>query len=210
MTKSLLKQKKIDNPLEILSHISMAALKTAIALVWRRAHDKNLEFNEKGVVLKITSDQNVKLEFDKEVDLKTGEEVYFALEDGTLVFRTNVIDCVGKRVTLLFPRIAKGVERRKNPRTQFKYDEKIDLQISYCNGPSAGDSTAYLLNLSEGGMCLALSEETARILEIDQVVSIVRSNKNIGFTKCIVRSIRVFKPATMGRNALYAVGFQFK
>lgn len=202
--------KDLKNPQEIASHLTHASVKQMNAFIWQRNFDGEINLNEKAKILKVIDNSCVRIEFENDIDLKTGAELFFALECGSLVFKSYVIEAVGKRVTMALPTIAKGVERRRSPRKKYKFEDYIDFELEIELEDSIEKSTAFLLDLSQHGMCLSLSDETVKKLELDQEIKLVRTNEGVNYTKAIVRSIRVFRNAKMGRNALYAVGLEFE
>ena len=202
--------KKLDNPQEIISHLIHAALMEKSAFVWNRNFEGKISINEKVKLLKVTPENQIRVEFDNFQTLDLGEEVFFALEGGSLVFKSMVINCIGKKALLSLPCMATGVERRRSPRKHFKYEDRIDIELEFYWNDHKEGLVAYLLDISDHGLCLSFTDETVKKLELNKPLNIIRGTKGIGSRTCVVRSIRVFRAANMGRNALYAVGLELQ
>jgi hypothetical protein len=203
------KAKELSNPQEVISHLTHAAVKKVEAHIWKRNIEGQVWLNEKVRILKVVNAIHIKIEFENETELSPGEEVFFALEGGTLVFKSYVVESLGRRLLLALPTIAKGIERRRSHRRKFKFEERIDFEFEYNFREINNRSTAFLLDVSQHGICLSLSDETVREIELNQVINLVRTNAGVTPAKCIVRSIRIFRAATIGRGTLYAVGLEF-
>lgn len=190
---------------DLISIITQASLKQRRAYVWRRDADGKLILNERVEIAKVFNQEMIKIQFPERINLKENDEILFALPGGSLVFRSFIVSTNGLTATIGIPSMAKAACRRRSKRVPFKYEDKIDFELK-CE---QDEITAYLLDLSEHGMCLSMTDEIVRKLEINQKITINRASKGITYKECVVRSIRIFKPATMGRAPLYAVGFEF-
>lgn len=198
-------EKDVKNIEELISQITQAALHQTVAYVWKKSPEGITVINEKVLILRVNERKELKIQFLEEVTIPVGEDILFALEGGILVFKSKVLSCTGRFATLSIPSMAKGIERRRSPRVSYKYEERIDFDIEIRNNVT----TAFLLDLSQHGMCLSLSDETVRNLRLEQKIRILRGSKGVSPTECIVRSIRVFKGAKIGRSMMYAVGLEF-
>ena len=198
-------EKDVKTVEELISQITQAALRQTSAYVWKRNEEGVTIVNEKVIILKVNDLQELKIEFMQNVEIPVGEDVLFALEGGTLVFKSKVLSCNGQTAYLSIPSMAKGIERRRSPRVSYKFEDRIDFEIQI----KSNTTTAFLLDLSQHGMCLSLSDETVKNLRLEQKIKILRGSKGIQHTECVVKSVRVFKGATMGRSVMYAVGLEF-
>lgn len=201
--------KKVKNPDEIVSHLTHAAAKQMKAHIWRRNFEGEIHLNEKVKIIKVVDNAYLKVEFENDVLLNVGSEVFFALEEGTLVFKSYVLEASGRKITMALPTIAKGIERRRSPRKKYRYEDRIDFEFELVHEGSSQSSIAFLLDVSKHGLCLSLSDETVKKLQLDQEIILLRTNAGVEASKAKVRSIRVFRQAKMGRNAMYAVGLEF-
>jgi hypothetical protein len=201
--------KKLDNPQEIISHLTQAVIREKSAFIWNRNFEGKIAVNEQVKLLKITHENQICVEFLNAQNLDAGEEVFFALEGGALVFKSTVINCQGKKTLLSLPCMATGVERRRSPRKQFKFEDRIIFELEFYWNLNKQGLVAYLLDISEHGLCLTFSDETVKKLELNKPLTILRG-KDVSSRTCVVRSIRIFRPANMGRSALYAVGLEFQ
>lgn len=198
-------EKDVKNVDELISKITQAVLHQTIAYVWKRNDEGVAVINEKVQILKVNERKELKIQLSEGCSLPVGEDILFALEGGILVFKSKVLSANGHFALLSIPSMAKGIERRRSPRVPYKYEERIDFDIEVQNNVT----TAFLLDLSKHGMCLTLSDETVRNLRLEQRIKILRGSKGISPVECIVRSIRVFKGAKIGRSVMYAVGLEF-
>lgn len=200
-----MKEKNVQSTEELISHITQAVFCKTQAFVWKRNEEGKAVINEKALILKVNEQQELKIELNGDAKLPVGEEVLFALDGGILVFKSKVLSSNGKFAVLSIPSMAKGIERRRSPRIPYKFDDRIDFEMEV----KSNATTAFLLDLSEHGMCLSFSDETVQNLRLEQKIKILRPNKGVTYSTCIVRSIRVFKGAKIGRSKMYAVGLEF-
>lgn len=198
-------EKNVQSTEELISHINQAVFCKTLAYVWKRNFEGQTVINEKALILKVNDQNELKIELYEDSKLPVGEDVLFALDGGILVFKSKVLSSNGRFAVLSIPSMAKGIERRRSPRIPYKYDDRIDFEMEV----KSDVTTAFLLDLSEHGMCLSFSDETVQHLRLEQIIKIVRPNKGVTYSSCIVRSIRVFKGAKIGRSKMYAVGLEF-
>lgn len=191
---------------DLITIITQASLKQRQAYVWRRDAEGKLILNERVEIAKVFNQETIKIQFPERTNIQENDEILFALPGGSLVFRSIIKSTNGLTAVIGLPEKAKGACRRRSKRIPYKYEDKIDFVLK-CEDED--ETIAYLLDLSDHGMCLSMTDETVRKLELNQKITINRANKGITHKECVVRSIRVFKPATMGRAPLYAVGFEF-
>lgn len=198
-------EKNVQSVEELISHINQAVFCKTLAYVWKRNPEGRTVINEKALILKVNEQHELKIELQEGQKLPVGEEVLFALDGGVLVFKSKVLSSNGRFAVLSIPSMAKGIERRKSPRIPYKFADRIDFEMEV----KSDVTTAFLLDLSDHGMCLSFSDETVQHLRLEQKIKIIRPNKGVTYTACIVRSIRVFKGAKIGRSKMYAVGLEF-
>lgn len=198
-------EKNVQSTEELISHINQAVFCKTLAYVWKRTPEGQTVINEKALILKVNEQNELKIELHEDSNLPVGEDVLFALDGGILVFKSKVLSSNGRFAVLSIPSMAKGIERRRSPRIPYKFEDRIDFEMEV----KSDVTTAFLIDLSEHGMCLTFSDETVQNLRLEQTIKIVRPNKGVTSSSCIVRSIRVFKGAKIGRSKMYAVGLEF-
>lgn len=195
----------INSVEELLDFLRQAANHNTPAHIWTKDVRGNIVLNEKVEIAQVRDGSLLEIKFPYPIKIEVGMDLLFALEEGILVFKSRIIAHSNTSAILSVPMEATGIERRRSPRTPFKFEDRIDLEMQV----QSKALTAYLLDLSLHGMCLTFSEETVKDLKVEQVISILRANKGIEFKKCIVKNMRVYKHATLGRSKIYAVGLEF-
>jgi hypothetical protein len=203
--------KELINPQEIVSLITHAAINNSNAFIWKRNDAGKIAFNENVKVIKVIDNQELRVEYNESFEGKQGDVVFFALEAGTLIFKSKIIRLVNKIVIMELPTMAKGVERRRSQRVDYNIKDRINLELEFVSHRDHQRKriSAYLINLSEHGMCLGFTNETVKHLELGTKLKITLTTKNIYYSECLVKSIRPHKRETIQLSSLYAVGFEF-
>jgi c-di-GMP-binding flagellar brake protein YcgR len=199
-------EKDLIGPEEVLSYLRPAVLNQTSAHIWSRDSEGNITLNARVEILEVKGDQELLIKTPEGVSLTQGMDILFALEGGTLVFKSQVLEIGESTLSFSIPKVAKGIERRRSPRVAFKFEEGIDFEIEI---QDAVKTVGYLIDLSQHGMCLTISRDVMKDIRLNQKLKIVRGNKGITSQECIVRSIRAFHHDQIGSSVLFAVGFEF-
>lgn len=186
--------------------------------VWKRDEAKKIIFQIDATILSINMGGEITLQLNDIDDFQTKGDIYIAAEGGQVVFKLDILYVSEMIVVCNLPIEMKYIDRRKSARKKIKKEKAQDFELSFqskfeseLNQPHRVVSE--LIDISDTGASFAISKET--LTEMDTTKEIVLRSLSprdslSENTKAQIKNSRKYKPMTMGHEAIYAIGVQFK
>jgi hypothetical protein len=199
--------------LEIRSVLISAITESKTFIIWQRNESGEISFQIKGTLVSIDEKETMEFNLSEGVDELRDSETFFAVEDSTVVFKVNKIIQEENKIFTQIPEEAKYKERRRHDRKRFKLKDYKEVELEF-QFEDLGEETQVLskvLNISESGICVLISEETLSRINAkeDFVISAISSDLGFESEKGKIMNARKYKGGTLTSGDFYALGVMF-
>jgi putative lipase involved disintegration of autophagic bodies len=201
-------------PSEIRSVLLDALAKEKVFILWQRNEDGSMASQTNAKLLDISEKSVLKFSLNKDVSFEEDKDIFFAVEDSTVVFKTDDIKLAGLDLYSSLPIEAKYKERRRHERKKFKTKERRDVEIHFAAQEQLGEEEvtiiSQLIDISESGACILVSKETLRKIDAEKTFSIRSlTDLEIRFEEAKIMNARRYKGKTLNQGEFYALGVMF-
>ena len=199
--------------LEIRSVLISAITESKTFIIWQRNESGEISFQIKGTLVSIDEKETMEFNLSEGVDELRDSETFFAVEDSTVVFKVNKIIQEENKIFTQIPEEAKYKERRRHDRKRFKLKDYKEVELEF-QFEDLGEETQVLskvLNISESGICVLISEETLSRINAKEhfVISAISSDLGFESEKGKIMNARKYKGGTLTSGDFYALGVMF-
>jgi len=208
-----MKVKHTHEILEIRSVLISAITESKTFIIWQRNENGEISFQIKGTLASIDEKGTMEFNLSEGVDELRDSETFFAVEDSTVVFKVNKIIQEENKIFTQIPEEAKYKERRRHDRKRFKLKDYKEVELEF-QFEDLGEETQVLskvLNISESGICVLISEETLSRINAKEhfVISAISSDLGFESEKGKIMNARKYKGGTLTSGDFYALGVMF-
>ena len=212
----IMKINETKRPEEIQSILADALEKFKKFMVWQRDEDGHVIFQVQAELSRIHKNGVYQFDLNSEIQITPDLPVYFAVMDSSLVFKTGNVENAKRVLLLNTPEEVKYKERRKHQRKTFKYasDKKhVEVQFSPLDKNLSEDPKfqSEILDISEGGMCIIMTEDAFE--KLDQSIPLelksLNSDIRLGSEYAQVMNCRPYKGTSINKGKILAIGLMF-
>ena len=202
------------NTLEIISVLKELQGSKRSFTIWQRNSVKELLFQVKATLLRITEDGEMTFKVDDPLGVVIDSEVFFAVESSLIVYKSVKIQVKEGLLFCELPDELKYKERRKSIRRRMKKREHKEIEIVFSSNKSEeGEKkiVTKLIDISEGGARFLISRETIETINLQETFHIksLADDIVINYDKGVIVSAKLHKGQTIGHGELYSVGVMF-
>lgn len=207
--------KKASRPDEIKSVLLEALGRERVFTVWQRKGDNTLAFNVKARLESIDDKGNYRFVCQGETPEIQMGDVFFAIEDSSVLFKTPQVELKGAKLIVPAPQEASYRERRRHKRKYFKFSDHKDVELIFKEliDPESGEPLpvkSKVLDVSASGACFLVSKETLGRINPDEFMTLKSlSDVVLGSTKAKIMNARRYKGRKLNQEELYAIGVMF-
>lgn len=149
--------------------------------------------------------------------IKKDIDTYFLLKHHDFAFKTKLSSISTADPHMFFFKIPKDIhleELRKHPRKIVDPNEKANMGVVFIdkNTLLPIHTVCPIINISHGGICLMLSSDVTKKIDIDKEVELhpITTFPEIRFkTKAAIKNVRLFSKKTFMKDEFFAIGLQF-
>jgi hypothetical protein len=198
----------VSNKIEIKTTLTRIHLEKKSMIVWIKSEDEKDYFYTAGEILKLSTNDEIKISLKTKLKINVGDRVFLALKEEDFVMVSHAKEVSGSRIVISLPGMASGKERRRSPRKSVSPTQS-DLVFKFMDSFELRKTN--LIEYSEHGFCIVLTKESLIELLKKRIVELVESSvlkDKVNFS-CEIRSLRILKSQGMNHPELYSVGFEF-
>jgi c-di-GMP-binding flagellar brake protein YcgR len=180
-------------------------------MIWQRDAAGEISFQVKGKLISVNDDNEMEFSLVEDIACLKKTETFFAVEDTTVVFKSNKVQVDGSRVLTQIPDEAKYKERRRHDRKKFKLKDYIEVSLDF---RLEGDETEILskvIDISDSGICIIISKEILCKLKTKENFLINAMSESLGFKSEVgkIMNVRKYKRGANTGGEFYALGVMF-
>lgn len=198
---------KICSKEDVQSYLTAAMVENKKVIVWTKSESDEEFFYSEAIVSKINSGKEIRLELDKTIPGIIGQAIFLAIKEDSFVMVSKIANLNEKKILVALPSMATGKERRRSPRKRFKLEEKKEITVTLATTHEL--LITHVLDLSQHGMCIAMSKESLQKIIKTKLVHVTQSGGLAIKGKCEMKSLRLLTGAKYNLSPMYSVGFEF-
>lgn len=193
--------------IEIRSVLMGALTEGKSFLIWQRNDQNEISFQIKANLDSIDSEGMMRFTLSKDIPLSCDRETFFAIDDSTVVFKTNGAKFEREILVTPLPEEAKYKERRRHDRKRFKSKDYKQVELNL----NQDKVLSNVLDISESGICFLVTKETLSKLNLEEDFLINAISSDLGFDveKGKIMNARRYKGGTLSKGEFYALGVMF-